>query len=160
MLRIRHSAFSLLLISLLALACNKNGPKEVATNWLNAVYHADYDAALPYSTETTKAELEQLTQLASYVTDSNKKELKKLVITVKNVQEKGDTALATYQVSDNDRDQTLLLVRQKGKWLVAFTKDDTFNNPDINANAQPAPTDSLSTSPTDTSAADTAKNRD
>lgn len=159
MSRTSRSILVVVMMSMLATACSKNTPKDVAATWLNAVYHADYDAALPLSTETTKTELEQLSQLASYVTDSNKKELKKLVITVKNVQEKGDTALATYQVSDNNRDQTLILVRQKGKWLVAFTKDDTFNNPDINANAQPEPTDTT-TAPTDTAAMDTAKNRD
>lgn len=152
----------MILASVVMISCNKNSAKDVATKWLNDVYHADYDAAIPLSTELTKAELSQLSQLASYVNDSSKKDLKKLVINIKDVKEKGDTAIATYIVADNTKEQTLLLVKQNGKWLVAFTKEDNLNGTDFGGD-QPAGADTTTpaeTAPADTNMTDTAKNKD
>jgi hypothetical protein len=95
MKKVLRSVSVLVIAGILLVSCNKNSSKFVATTWLNDFYHADYEAAIPYSTDLTKKQLDQFSNLASYVTDSNKKELKKLVVTVKDVKEKGDTAIAT-----------------------------------------------------------------
>jgi len=149
---------TLLVAAMLIVSCNKNSPKEVANIWLTNVYHADYEAAMPYSTETTKKMLAQLAQLSSMINDSSKKELKKINITIKDVKEKGDTSIATYMVSEIAKEQSLILVKVNGKWLVEFNKEDSFNGADNSAD-QPMGADSTSQgmAPADTGMVDTAK---
>ena len=161
MKKVLRSLSVLVIAGILLVSCNKNSSKFVAITWLNNFYHADYEAAIPYSTDLTKKQLDQFSNLASYVTDSNKKELKKLVVTVKDVKEKGDTAIATYTVSDNPRDQNITLVKINGKWLVLFTKNDSFNSADY-VPEQPTGPDSTSINitPVDTNATEPAKNKD
>ena len=161
MKKVLRSVAVLAVSGILLVSCSKNNAKTVATAWLNDFYHADYDGAMPLSTETTKAQLDQFSQLSSYLNDSAKKDLKKIKVTIKDVKEKGDTAIATYTIPDNPKDQTIMLVKQNGKWLVAFTKNESFNMSDYVPDLPPG-TDSTGTSavPSDTSAKDTAKNRD
>ncbi len=161
MMKVLRTVIVILIAGILLVSCNKDSPKNVATTWLNNFYHADYDAAMPFSTEGTKTQLEQFSQLATYVNDSMKKDLKKIVVTVKDVKEKGDTAVATYVVSDKPKEQNLVLIKQNGKWQVAFTKTDKFNAMDFNSDLPPT-TDSAAAPvvPVDTAATDTAKNQD
>ena len=161
MRKVLRTVSVILIAGILLVSCNKNSPKSVATTWLNDFYHADYDAAIPFSTEITKVQLEQFSQLYTYVNDSMKKDLKKIPVTIKDVKEKGDTAVATYTVGDKTKEQNLVLIKQNGKWLVAFTKSDAFNAKDFNSDQPPA-TDTTGTNnvPVDTAATDTAKNRD
>jgi hypothetical protein len=161
MIKVLRSFSILIFAGLLLVSCNKNSPGNIATTWLNDFYHADYDAAMPLSTEITKAQLEQFSQLSSYVNDSMKKDLKKISVTVKDVKEKGDTAVATYVVSDNAREQNLVLIKRNGKWLVAFTKSDVLNSKDFNSDQPPGDdTTGAPAVPVDTAGHDTAKNRD
>lgn len=162
MKKVLRSVSVLVLAGVVLVGCNKNSAKNVATTWLNDVYHADYDAAMPLSTDVTKTELAQLSQLASYVTDSSKIELKKLTVTIKDVKEKGDTAIATYVISDNAKTQNLVLVKQNGKWLVAFTKDDSFKTDDYAPNPSAGADSTGGAMPADSTMNmnDTAKNRD
>jgi hypothetical protein len=116
---------SLLALSLMFTACNRNSPKDAAQKWLTSFYHMDYDAAKAYSTEDTKKMLmifQQFSSLGS--TDSMKTEMAKIKIEIKDVQEKGDSATVHYITSDNNKDQQLHLVKQKGKWLVQWSKTD------------------------------------
>ncbi len=109
----------------MVVSCNKNSPKEVATTWLNSFYHMDCETAKKVSTEDTKSLIATLQQFTSMIPDSMKKEMKKIVVTVKDVKEDGDKATATYTLSnDPGKDQSLPLVKQNGKWLVQFTKND------------------------------------
>jgi ketosteroid isomerase-like protein len=159
--KLLRSVAVLIVAGVVLVGCNKNSPKSVATQWLNSFYHADYKAALPLSTDITKAQLEQFDQLSSYVNDSAKKDLKKLTVTIKDIKETGDTAYATYVVSDNTKDQQLMLVKLNGKWLVAFTKNDSYKASDFTNTPLPsADTAAVPVIPVDTSATDTAKNRD
>jgi hypothetical protein len=162
MKKVLRSLTVLIVAGILLMGCSKNTPTSVATTWLNSVYHAEYDAAIPLSTDLTKKQIAQLSQLSSYLSDSTKKELKKLTITVKDVKEKGDTATAVYTLSDNKREQSLMMIKQNGKWLVAFTKNDSYINSDLN-NAPDLPsadTTAQAATPVDTAATDTAKNKD
>lgn len=125
MTKLLRSISILLLAAMLLTSCNKNTPKEVASAWLNCFWKLDYDGAKKYSTEETKNLLMQVEQLANAVSDSDKKEMKKMVITIKDVKEEGDKAVVTYTMSETaTKDQYLNLVKNKGQWQVMFTKND------------------------------------
>ncbi len=119
-------SFCVLLICVFPLTgCKQKGAREVATQWLNGLYHYDYDAAKQVSTDTTKIFISTFQQLASMVPDSAKKQLKKVTVAVKDVKEDGDRAIAVYTLSDlPDKEQTLNLVKRDGRWLVQFSKVD------------------------------------
>ncbi|MES2704004.1 MAG: hypothetical protein V4649_15290 [Bacteroidota bacterium] len=151
------------LLPILALAvillagCSKNTPKDVAETWLTGFNHMDFESARSVSTDDTKRLLSELEQLTDKVADSNKKELKKIIITVKNVKVDSNKAVATYITSDNPgRDQALNLVKVNEKWLVQFSKVDLMGVPahqddaPIEGEGQ-AQADSLSNSSMDTS---------
>lgn len=128
MKKILLSFSTLLLASMLLVSCSKNSPKDVANTWLTSFYHMDYEAAKKVSTDDTKALLTQLSALSSMMPDSTKKELKNISVTIKDVKEDGDKATVTYSLSggkDAPKDTPpLKLVKQGGKWLVQFTKQD------------------------------------
>ena len=119
---------TLLLVAVMSVSCNNNSPKDVATTWLTSFYHIDYETAKKVSTEETKTLLSSLQQFTNMLPDSNKKDMKKIVVNVKSVKEDGDKAVATYTTSDSPgKDQTLPLVKQNGKWLVQFSKNDQMD---------------------------------
>ena len=154
-------AFStLLLATIVIVSCsNKNSPKEVATTWLNGFYHMDYAAAKKVSTPETDTLISQLEQLSGMMTtDSSRKEMKKIVITVKDVKEDGNKAVATYTLSENpSKEQKIDLVKKDGKWLVAFDKGSAMGGGAADNPADmPAESDTTSAS-TDVTAPDTTK---
>lgn len=138
-------------------SCSKNTPKEVAYNWLTAFNHLDFETARKLSTPDTKVLLGELDQLTSKVSDSNKKDLKKVTVNIKKVKEDGDKATVTYVSSDDaSKEQTVTLVKQEGKWLVQFTKVDLMGglpqkDEDMHEGADAsAQTDTVGTAPADT----------
>ncbi len=125
MTKLLRSITILLLAAMALTSCNKNTPKEVAGAWLNCFWKLDYDGAKKYSTEETKNLLMQVEQLANAVSDSDRKQMKKLVIDIKDVKEEADKAVVTYTLSENpSKEQYLNLVKNKGQWQVMFTKSD------------------------------------
>ena len=138
MKKIVQSLSVVLLLAVLFASCNRGGsPKAVATTWLTAFYHMDYEAAKKVSTDETKTLLTQLAQFSGMVPDSTKQQYKKITVEVKDVKEMGDTtATATYTINDptskdaSGKDQELKLVKQKGKWLVQFSKNDSMGGDD------------------------------
>jgi Domain of unknown function (DUF4878) len=127
MKRISVAVSALLFAAVLFVSCNKNSPKEVAKTWLLDFYHMDYDGAKKLSTDDTKNLLAQFEQLSSMISDSSKKEMQKITITIKDEKEHGDTATVIYTTSDvPDKDQKIGLIKQNSKWLVQFSKDDTM----------------------------------
>jgi hypothetical protein len=120
--------------------CNHDNPKEVAKSWLTSFYRMDYDAAKKLSTDDAKNMLSTFEILSPDLTDSFKKDLKRIEITVKDVKVSGDTAaVATYVMSDMPgKEDKLNLVKQGGRWLVQYSKSDNrpvvdttlFNEPD------------------------------
>jgi hypothetical protein len=128
----------LLLAAVMMVSCNKNSSKDVASTWLTSFYHMDYDAAKKVSTEDTKNLLSQLQQLTGMISDSSKKEMKNITVTVKDVKETGDSAVATYNTSDAPgKEQHLPMVKKDGKWLVQFTKNDQMSGADNAADQTP-----------------------
>ena len=127
---------SVIVVAALALVSfDKSGPKEVAKIWLTGFYHLDYNAAMKVSTEDTKAMLTQLAALVAIAPDSVKKEAKGIVVTIGDVKEDGDKATVSYTIAQNGNAAPsqnippLKLVKQNGKWLVQFTKNDLGLNP-------------------------------
>jgi len=108
--------------------CSKNSPKAVATTFLNSYYHLDYEAAKKVSTEETKNTLNMMQQLsATFFPDSMKKAAKDIKVNVMDVKEEGDKATVKYNTSTVPTEQQLHLVKEKGKWLVQWTKADQMN---------------------------------
>ena len=125
MKKIFTTSFLFILVAFMMAGCSKNTPKDVAYTWLTDFNHLDFEGAKKLSTADTKNLLSSLQQLTDKVTDSNKKELKKVVITIKDVKTDGDKATVTYNSSDNPtKEETVHLVKQGGNWLVQFSKVD------------------------------------
>jgi hypothetical protein len=158
MKKILLSVLALMIAAVMLVSCNKNSPKDVATAWLNGFYHMDYDAAKKISTEDTKNLLSQLQQLSGMIPDSSKKEMKKIVVTVKDLKEEGDKATVTYTTSDKPaQEEKLPMVKQNGKWLVQFSKGDAMGGADGGADQQQGGADSTGAPPADANTPDTGK---
>ena len=139
---------TLLLLAITSISCNKNSPNEVATTWLTSFYHLDYETPKKISTDNTKSLLATLQQFATMVSDSDKKEYKKITVNVKDVKEKGDTAFATYTTSNEPgKDQSLELVKLGGKWLVEFSKNDQVSGAADTMGTEPQVVGDTTTSP-------------
>ena len=125
MKKLMYSSLALILVTFLFTSCSKNTPKDVAYTWLTAFNHIDFETAKKLSTPDTKNLLNSLQALSEAVADSNKKELKKVTVTIKDVKENGDKAVVAYTTSDNPtKEQTLKLVKIDNKWLAQFSKVD------------------------------------
>lgn len=123
--KIMFTSLALITAAFMWAGCSKNTPKDVAYNWLTAFNHLDFDAAKKLSTNDTKNLLYSLQMLTDNVADSNKKDLKKVTITIKDVKVNGDKAVATYTASDNPtKEQVLNLVKEGDNWHAQFTKVD------------------------------------
>ncbi|MBA3828144.1 MAG: DUF4878 domain-containing protein [Taibaiella sp.] len=114
----------LIAVAITFTACNQNSPKVVAKKWLNSFYHMDYDAAKPLSTDETKKMISFLQQISIKTSDSDKKQMQSIKIDIKDVKEDGDKATVMYLTSNTDKQQPLHLIKQSGKWLVQWTKQD------------------------------------
>jgi hypothetical protein len=158
---------SLAVIALCAMmftSCNSNSPKKVADKWLTSFYHMDYKGAKELSTEKTKGVLDMLEQLGTMVADSQKQNAQKIKINVKDVKEEGDKATVTYTISEDNQDKTIHLIKENGKWLVNYTKQDDLDEDAANegdVTEEPAMSDTAAPPPadgttTEQSAADTA----
>ena len=128
--------FSLAVVSLLALSivsCNSNSPKASADKFLTGLYHMDYEAATSVSTEETKKMLDMMAQFSSMVPDSAKETAKKIKVTIKDVKEEGDKATVAYTTSEDPTEKKLNMVKQNGKWMVQWSKQDTMGGEGGNA---------------------------
>lgn len=118
--------YGFLLVAAMAVftSCNRNSPRQVAETWLTAFHHMDADAALKHSAPATKTLINTLSSLSGPIPDSTRKELEKIKISIKDIQETSDKATVTYTTSDNPKERKINLVRQSDKWFVLFTKVD------------------------------------
>lgn len=105
-------------------ACNSNSPKSTADKFLNNFYHMDYKEAKTVATDDTKKVLDMIEQFATMIPDSQKQNAKKIKIDIKDVKEEGDKATVVYTTSESKQDQKLDLVKQNGKWLVKWSKQN------------------------------------
>jgi len=105
-------------------SCNSNSPKSTADKFLNNFYHMDYKEAKTVATDDTKKVLDMIEQFATMIPDSQKQNAKKIKIDIKDVKEEGDKATVVYTTSESKQDQKLDLVKQNGKWLVKWSKQN------------------------------------
>lgn len=111
--------------ALVLTSCNTNSPKAAADKFLTNLYHMDYEAAKEVATEDTKKMLDMMSQFSSMMPDSTKQNAKKIKVDIKDVKEEGDKATVIYTTSESAGDQKIDLVKQNGKWLVQYSKQDT-----------------------------------
>ncbi len=135
-------AFGLLALAIVFTGCNTNSPKDAAQKWLTSFYHLDYETAKKYSTEETKNLLTTIEQLRTLNSDSEKQQMKQLKVEIKDVKEKGDTAMVSYTLSDSPKEQKVKLIKIQGKWLVAKSKQDDMGDDSDNDQQPPASPDS------------------
>lgn len=133
---------------------SKSNPKDVATNFLNALVKLDYEGAKKYGTPETGKMMDMLSSFSGMMPDSIKSKAKETKVEIKGYKEDGDNCEVSYMNSDKpDVVQTLNLIKVDGKWLVNASKDDneyvpSNPEPDTSAYAEPpieetVPTDSV-----------------
>ncbi len=123
----RHflSLIAVVAVCAVLLSCSPNSPKVAAEKFLTSIYQLDYNGAKNVSTDDTKKMLDMYEQFTLNLPDSMKQQFKKIKIEVKSVKEEKDNATVTYTTTDFPKEQTLHLVKQNGKWLAHWTKEDT-----------------------------------
>jgi len=75
--------------------------------------------------------------LSTNTSDSDKAQMKRLKIEIKSVKTEGDKSTVTYVTSDAPKEQTIHLVKQNGKWLVRWTKQDQNVSDENGGDMQP-----------------------
>ena len=137
-------------------SCNSGSPKKTAEKFLTSINQFEYTAAKTVSTEDTKKMVDMYEQLTQNLDDSAKMKFKQVKFDIKSVKEEKDNAVVTYTTSNYPKEQSLHLVKQKGQWLVQWTKEDAVNE----KNDQPEPgADSTGGAQINTAAPDTAKTK-
>lgn len=143
--------FSLVAVFALAISlvsCNSNSPKASAEKFANGLTHMDYEAAKSVSTEDTKKMLDMMQQLTAMMPDSVKQNAKKEKVTMGKEEVNGDKATVTYTTSSNPTEQKINLVKQNGKWLVQWSKNDNNGGAGADMNQGSTPTnDTFATTP-------------
>jgi hypothetical protein len=158
------SLASAFLLAITIISCNSNTPKATAEKFLNGLYHMDYKEAKAVSTEDTKKMLDMMEQFSGMMPDSSKQSAKKIKVDIKDVKEEGDKATVIYTTSASTGEQKLDLVKQNGKWLVQYSKQDNGGGESTEPAEEPAMTDTSAVPSADgtvttPNAADTAVNR-
>jgi len=139
MKKIVHSVLPFLFTCIALAACNQNTPKQAAEQFLSSTYRYDFETAKKVSTEKTKKMVDMYEQFAQNLPDSVKKKFGQIKYDIKSVKEDSATAYVTYTTSEYPQEQTLHLVKQKGKWLVEWTKENAQgdNSSQQNQSSQP-----------------------
>ncbi|MCB0699466.1 MAG: DUF4878 domain-containing protein [Chitinophagales bacterium] len=112
-------------------ACSKNTPEAAAEQFLTGLYHMEYDKARAVSTDDTKGLIDLVEQFSVSTADSARKEAKNIKIEITEVKVDGDNAVVKYKMSSEPGEQKLDMVKQNGKWLASFSKQD--NIPEMEA---------------------------
>jgi GH25 family lysozyme M1 (1,4-beta-N-acetylmuramidase) len=142
--------FSLVAVFALAISlvsCSSNSPKASAEKFVNGLTHMDYEAAKSVSTEDTKKMLEMMQQLTAMMPDSVKENAKKAKVNIGKEEINGDKATVTYTTSENPTEQKLNLVKQNGKWLVQWSKNDNGAGAGSDMSTPPPTNDTMAASP-------------
>lgn len=129
MKKILLSFAAMLMLAVSISSCSSNSPKASADKFLTSFYHMDFETAKTMSTDDTKKMLDMMAQFSSMVPDSAKETAKKIKVNIKDVKEEGDNATVTYTASDpasgtDGTEQKLKMVKQSGKWLAQWSKQD------------------------------------
>ena len=124
------SLATICLVALTLMSCGGGSPKAAAEKFLNGLYHMDFEAAKSVSTEETKKQVDNYATLMNMGGEKAKEESKKIKVDVKDPKVEGDNATVEYTISgagtDDNTPHTLRLVKQKGKWLAEWSKNDLY----------------------------------
>ncbi len=112
-------------------SCSGGSPKASAEKYLTAFFRMDYEEAKKFATEDTKKQLDMMAQLSGMMGDTMKKQAKKAVVNVTEVKEDGNNATVTYTVKPDGvkqdaGTQTLKMMKENGKWLASWNKQDAL----------------------------------
>lgn len=141
----KKALLSIAAICLLAISitsCSNNSPKASADKFLTSLYHMEYAKAKEVATDDTKKLLDMMEQFSSVLPDSSKQSAKKIKVDIKDVKEEGDKATVTYVTSESPNEQKLDMIKQNGKWLVQWSKQDGGNDMNDMPADEPAMDDS------------------
>ncbi|GAA4308847.1 hypothetical protein [Compostibacter hankyongensis] len=129
-------SFVLLTISALPGCRKDNDPKGVALKFLSAIQQMHYEEAKQYATESSKSMLDALASFQKMMPASAREKYQHEQFEIKHVEQNGQEATVYYtNKSDTTVQRTLKLLREKGKWKVAFTKDTLM--PDLTSPSMP-----------------------
>lgn len=109
-------------------ACSSNTPESTAKKFLEGFYHMDYEKAREVSTEETKNLVDLVEQFSVSYPDSAKQDARNIKIDIVDVKEDGDKATVTYKTSSEPGEQKLEMIKENGKWLASFSKQDTIDD--------------------------------
>lgn len=126
-------AASLMMGAVLLSSCGGGSPKSSAEKYLTAFYRMDYEEAKKYATEDTKKQLDMMAQLSGMMGDTMKQQAKMATVAVTDVKEEGNNATVTYTVKPDGKQQapgtqTLKMMKESGKWLASWNKQDGLNS--------------------------------
>lgn len=124
MKKVFFSIVAVVALAVSLVSCNNNSPKASAEKFLNGLNHMDYEAAKSVSTDETKKMLDMMSQLTAMMPDSTKENAKKVKVTMGKEDVNGDKATVAYTTSEDTTSRNLTLVKQNGKWLVQWSKND------------------------------------
>ncbi|XZF12710.1 hypothetical protein ACTHGU_13060 [Chitinophagaceae bacterium MMS25-I14] len=124
MKKVLFSIVAVLALAVSLVSCNSNSPKASAEKFLNGLNHMDYESAKSVSTEETKKMLDMMSQLTAMLPDSSKETAKKVQVKIGEEKVNGDKATVSYTTSEDTTAKQLTLVKEKGKWLVQWTKNE------------------------------------
>jgi hypothetical protein len=102
-------------------SCSTTNPKQVAEDYLSAMYSRDFEKAKTYSTEETVKLLDMMAGFSKMMPDSVKHELVRFKILREKVED--DYATVYYRERGKDDEQRLPLVMMDGTWKVAMGKE-------------------------------------
>lgn len=114
--------FSLFLFS----SCAPKKPQDVAEAFANAFHHMEFNKAKSFATAASAKQLDMIKQIALGVPNEEKEKAKKIIIVMGQGKESGDKATYYYTPSDTEIPQKINLVKQNGKWLVEWNKEDSI----------------------------------
>ena len=101
-------------------------PEFVAKTFLEHIQKLEFEEAKEYSTEETKMMLTFFTSITELVPDSERVPAVETDVIIQNCILQGETAQCSYTA--NNKNQTIDLLKQDGKWLVDMKKEDSKPN--------------------------------
>jgi Domain of unknown function (DUF4878) len=98
--------------------CNP-GPKTVAQHFMNAVVKTNFEEAKKYATKDSQDMINLLANISNTVPQAKEK-IRSAKVSVKDVQINGDKATVTFYNKEENKEQTLNLVKEDGQWKVSL----------------------------------------
>jgi hypothetical protein len=117
----KHVFISLLVI--LFASCNTTTPQKSAEKFLTGLINNDSSAMLSSATDQTK----ELVRFYFMIRLDSIQFDKKISVSPNLISQKKDTAIVGYRLQDQEKELSLMLIKEHGDWKVACAKLD-FND--------------------------------